>query len=54
MDYVVQYRCIYREHWYDYDTAASWNEAVALAAEVESNGRTARITDYERVLYQTP
>ena len=53
MPYLVQYRCIYREYWYDYAEAATWADAVAIAGQLEQLGRAARITDSEKVLYQT-
>ncbi len=53
--YQIQYRCLYREHWYDYDTADTWNEAVRLAGKVEAVGRKARIATLDGiVVYQTP
>lgn len=46
----VQYRCLYREHWYDYRATETWEEAVQAAQEVVALGRTVRILDPRGVL----
>jgi len=51
--YTVQYRCIYREHWYDDSDYPSIEEAVARAWQLATEeGRTTRVVDpYGRVVY---
>ena len=52
--YVVQYRCIYRDHWYEEAETAYLLMAQQYAAHVEAAGRVARILDeFGRVIYET-
>lgn len=41
--FIVQYRCIYREHWYDDSEWWNWQEAAARAMQLAAAGRTVRI-----------
>jgi hypothetical protein len=43
--YTVYYRCLYREHWYEYAEAPNFQMARQYAAALEGMGRTALITD---------
>lgn len=52
--YMVYYRCIYREHWYEHAETAYLSMAVMYAQQVEGMGRVARIEDPAgNVIYQT-
>jgi len=53
--WLVQYRCIYREHWYDDGEYPSLESAVARAWQLAvQEGRTARVVDaYGQVVYAT-
>ena len=52
--WLVQYRCIYREHWYDDGEYPSLESAVARAWQLAAQGRTVRVLDaYGRVVYAT-
>ncbi len=41
--WVVQYRCLYREHWYDDSEWPDWNGAAARAMQLVAAGRRVRI-----------
>jgi len=51
--YSVQYRCLYRDYWYDF-ADAGYYMAIEYARQLEAMGRTARILDPgEVVIYET-
>ena len=46
--YTVQYRCQYREHWYDQADGLTWAQAMATASTlVQTTGRMVRILGWE-------
>jgi hypothetical protein len=50
--WLVQYRCLYREHWYDDGEYPSLEPAVARAWQLAAQGRTVRVLDPQgRVVY---
>lgn len=52
--YSVQYRCVYRDYWYDHADSAYLSMAQQYAAELEAHGRVARILDeFGQVIYET-
>lgn len=41
--YTVQYRCLYREHWYDDSEWQTWDSAAARAMQLVAAGRRVRV-----------
>jgi hypothetical protein len=52
--WTVQYRCLYREHWYDDSEHMMWEAAAARAMALVAMGRRVRIVDgWGRVVWQS-
>lgn len=53
--YEVLYLCLYQPIWRHHAEAWSWEEAVAIARQVEAGGKRAAIQDeMGNMLYQSP
>jgi len=53
MLFTVQYRCIYREHWYDDSDFTQPAQAIGHAQMLHFvSGRTTRVTDGFSVIWQ--
>lgn len=45
--YLVQYRCQYREYWYDDLETDNWAQAYQRAVMLEAAGRAVRVYDLQ-------
>lgn len=55
--YCAQYRCLYREHWYDDEDSgwtASFREAERRAGELQRSGRQARVIAEDGRMWNVP
>lgn len=43
--FTVQYRCLYRDYWYDDIGPVDWNQAVSRVVQLHLAGRRSRIVD---------